>query len=282
MLQVVFGESERGTISHALRLKHKEDQEKLRGKPLIGKDEDVIFITNTLDIGDIDCSLISDIRKEIIIKIICENTRNEEELSNLKNDVKLHWDMCVADYEMLLKRAKEGETVQIWYSDAPYSLCGFYNVLYELKNFDCKVTAIKLPQWEATKYGIKSAIGWHEIAPGDWASYLPLEIELTKPERIALAHTWDQLKKENAPLRASINGQLLSVGIDFYDYFIHKEIPEGEFRAGNLIGNVLGKYRLSISSCLIMQRIRSMIESRELNIVRENINFYECILKSKS
>jgi len=36
-----------------------------------------------------------------------------------------YWDGCVSDSNKLMTSAKDGEPVRIWYSDAPYSMCGF-------------------------------------------------------------------------------------------------------------------------------------------------------------
>lgn len=304
MLQVVFGDSEKGAIVCALnfsnsiggahtigvinsdgreptqeerdsalaQFRHQWEQERLRGKPLGGNRADVIGITAALDIGDIDCPLIGDTRRELTHRILSADPWNE--LSEMDESIKLYWDGCVADYETLIKRAKAGEPVRIWYGSAPYSLCGFNSVLYELRDCDCRVTAVRLPVCEQTEYGIKSAIGWGEISPGDWAGYLTLETEISKPARVALAEVWEKLKRENAPVRALVNGRLHSVNIDFYDDFIRREMPNGTVKVAQLIGNVLGKHQLGIGDWFIARRIQTMIETGELRASHEDTGFY--------
>jgi hypothetical protein len=64
----------------------------------------------------------------------------------------------------------------------------------------------------------------------------------------AIASHWAELQKENAPLRAVINGRLQSVPENFYDDFILREIAleKNEFHEANLIGRIFGKYQLGI------------------------------------
>lgn len=52
------------------------------------------------------------------------------------------------------------------------------------------------------------------------------------------AYSWQTLQRENAPLRAVLNGQLVSVPETLYDDFILREIAaeQDEFREANVIG----------------------------------------------
>lgn len=78
----------------------------------------------------------------------------------------------------------------------------------------------------------------------------------------ALSFRWDQLKQENAPLRAVVNRQLVSVSEDFYDSFIFRELnsQEDEFMEAYLIGKVLGNYSLGISDSFLALRIEKFIK----------------------
>lgn len=90
---------------------------------------------------------------------------------------------------------------------------------------------------------------------------------------------WEQLKREKAPLRIVLNGKLHSADMDFYDCFIRKEIPNGTFKVGELIGFVLGRNQLGIGDWLIAQRVQKMIELGELTVIQESPAFYGTILK---
>lgn len=80
-------------------------------------------------------------------------------------------------------------------------------------------------------------------------------------------------------MRVVLNGKLHSVKMDFYDPFIRKEIPDGPFKAAQLIGLVLGRNQLGIGDWLIAQRIRRMVESHELIAVQKDPAFYGTTLK---
>ncbi|MEG2013991.1 MAG: DUF3658 domain-containing protein, partial [Anaerovoracaceae bacterium] len=80
---------------------------------------------------------------------------------------------------------------------------------------------------------------------------------------------WAALQAENAPLRAVLNGKLVSVSENMYDSFILREIEveDDEFQEANLIGRVLGKYQLGIGDAWIAGRIEKMIGDGNLAVV---------------
>ena len=88
-------------------------------------------------------------------------------------------------------------------------------------------------------------------------------------EQKVFASRWDELKEEDAPLRVLINGCLVGVKEDFYDFLIRRELPEGEIIQARLIGNLLLKYPLGISDSWYMNRINHMIETGEIEVVKE-------------
>ncbi len=185
------------------------------------------------------------------------------------------WAQYRQDRARLTEAAKGGERVRIWYSAAPWSLCGFYDVCWLLRDCDCSVTAVELPRWMARQDGtVASCLSWGELPPGDWASYLPLEQEIPKSVRRAITMEWMMLREENAPLRAVVNGWLTGVGEDFYDPFLRARIPDGTFQVAQLIGEVLGRARLGIGDWWLAKRIQAMAGRGELVIVSEGDGFY--------
>ncbi len=313
MVEVVFSDSEKGamrygqnftskgggtiavTIVHAngeqptqaeydvamAEAQRRQEQELKNGKPLGGKPDDVIGLSFALDIGDIALPVTDTSRRDLIARMLGSDPWDE--LQDMKDDINRYWDGGISDLNKLMTRAKAGEPVRIWYSEAPYSMCGFYDTIYQLKSCECPVSAVRLPAF--TSYGkqeVKSAVSWGEIGPGEFAYYLPLESEIPGATRKAIIAEWEKLKQENAPLRAVINGRLQSVGMDFYDNFIRKEIPDAPFKVAQLIGSVLGRNQLGIGDWLIARRIRKMIESGELAVAQKNSAFYGTTLKRTS
>ena len=310
MVEVVFNESEKGSmkvgqhfgrgISGAIGVwmscsdgtqptreeygaalaeaKRRQEQEWRDGKPLGGDPGDVVGLSFALDIGDIASPATDPSRKELLTRMFAAD--RWDELQDMQNSVDQYWNGCISDLDRLTARAKAGEPVRIWYSNAPYSMCGFYDAVSVLKGYGCRISAVRLPLW--VPFGedeAKSSVHWGEVAPGEFARYLPLETEIPGSVQRAMTMEWAQLKRENAPLRVVLNGKLHSADLDFYDYFIRKEIPDGTFKVGQLIGFVLGRNQFGIGDWLVAQRVRKMIESGELTVVQAGAAFYGTVLE---
>jgi hypothetical protein len=127
--------------------------------------------------------------------------------------------------------------------------------------------------------------GWGELAPEEWRRYL--RFQRVAPPSLCqyCASYWNALQKQNAPLRAMLNGQLHSVSETIYDDFILREIAEEgeEFLEAKVIGQVLGKYHLGIGDAWLGLRIEAMIQAGALQVVTkaaEGDPSYHRILKS--
>ena len=152
------------------------------------------------------------------------------------------------------------EPVRIWYSQNPDELCGLFHLLTILPaNADIRV--VRLPEYEVFGTELRIYSGWGELDPFELGRFQALERKLTDIERRYFADLWRELQRENGPLRAVVNGRLMTVGADFYDPVILRELenqPE-RFHEGRLIGDILGKYPLGIGDSLIALRIEKFI-----------------------
>lgn len=292
MIEVVFSESVKGSMKVGKSYKKEnfikggfayigkpptieELERKYEGKPLGGNSEDVVGITLSLDIGDISGNITGIKRKQFILEMlknplgINENELNEE-----------YWRRAISDVQKLKESASNGESIRIWYSDAPYSICGFYYVVSLLRDEPCRLSAIKLPDYQIFENGqVKEYVSWGELLPGKFFEFLKYESEISHTERIFLADRWRKLQKENGPLRAVVNGKLVSVEEEFYDDFIRNEIPSHDFKMGRVIGEVLGKHGLGIGDWWVAQRIRRMVENEELEVITSHELEYQSTLR---
>lgn len=166
----------------------------------------------------------------------------------------------------LFCRAKKGESIRIWTSDTPDETCGFCWLINQLKSIgfeNLDINYIKLPDFHVMPDGtVVIYSGWGEVAPHQWGNLARLGQKLPANFMHALSFRWDQLKQENAPLRAVVNRQLVSVPEDFYDSFIFCELnkQEDEFMEAYLIGKVLGNYSLGIGDSFLALRIEKFIK----------------------
>ena len=308
MLQVVFSESEWGTLKMAThcrpsswddgvigfifgdgekeptqeekdqvmaRFKAKREKENRRAQPVGGNPGDVLCPCVGLDIGPLSGPDAEKARFDLLTAWLGGDFPLPDCDPDDHTQRDMLWEQRKRDRERLLEGGKHGEAVRIWYSSAPYSLCGFYDVLWQLRDCNCPVTALEMPRWMPWEDGtVQSCLNWGELSPGDWAAYLPLEREIPQNVRRAIAMEWSQLREENAPLRAVVNGRLHSVGEDFYDPFIRAHIPDGTFRVAQLIGEVIGRHQLGIGDWWIAKRIQAMENRGELITVSKGDRFY--------
>ena len=152
------------------------------------------------------------------------------------------------------------EPVRIWTSRNPDEFCGFCHILTELPK-DADIRVVELPEYEVFGKEIRTYSGWGEIGPYELGRFQTLERSLSTTERRYFSMLWRTMQQENSPLRAMVNGQLLSVGADFYDGIILRELEKQprEFHEGRLIGEILGRYQLGLGDSLIALRIEEFI-----------------------
>ena len=172
------------------------------------------------------------------------------------------------DMEKLLSAAKDGIPIRIWKSNAPYSTCGFHFVCHLLRNIDCNISVVSLPEYNPiSENETEEYSHWGEVDAGKFYQFLSLEKQLTKIEKRIISDHWHDLMEENAPLRAIINGKLTSVPENFYDFIIMNNLPDNDFIMARFIGKLLGEYRLGISDSWYALRIEKMIEENKLIVV---------------
>ena len=280
VIGVIFGEGEKEPTQEEknqaiAQFKAQREKENRRARPVGGNPGDVLCPSVGLDIGPISGPDVEKARFDLLTAWLGGDFPLPDCDPDDYAQRDMLWEQRQRDRERLLEGGKHGEAVRIWYSNAPYSLCGFYDVLWQLRDCDCPVTALEMPRWMPLEDNtVQSCLNWGELSPGDWAAYLPLEREIPKNVRRAIAMEWSQLREENSPLRAVVNGRLHSVGEDFYDPFIRAQIPDGIFRVAHLIGDVLGRYQLGIGDWWIAKRIQAMETQGELITVSKGDGFY--------
>jgi hypothetical protein len=253
MLEVVFSDNMKGAMKMAKNYNEKsmiggaigyigkkpskyELKKRFEGKAIGGNSQDVVYIGFSLDVGDISGQIDGCERKNVFQKVwgcVDFDERETEKFFHMQRE----------DLEKLVTTATQGTPIRIWKSNAPYSACAFAFVCDVLRNIDCKTSVVSLPKYrKIDENTIESYSNWGEISPGQFYSFLPLERELPNIEKHMESNLWQNLKAENAPLRAVVNGNLISVQEDFYDHIIIKNIPDEEFVMAQLIGRILSKY----------------------------------------
>lgn len=292
MLEVVFSESTKGSMRIAKNYNEKnmlggaiayiggkpskaELKKHFEGKAVGGDSKDVVYIGFALDIGDISGNFDGIERHNVFKKLWgrfdFDDNEQEQFFYNQRKDM-----------EKLLSAAANGGPIRIWRSNTAYSTCGFYFVCNILRNIDCKISVVLLPEYkQISQNEVMTYTDWGQIEPGKFYQFLNLEKQLYQSEKQIFSNCWCNLVSENAPLRAVVNRKLISVPEDHYDYIITKNIPDNDFLMARLIGEIMGNYKLGVSDSWYALRIDKMIEDNKLIIV-ENKHMshpYEKILK---
>ena len=108
--------------------------------------------------------------------------------------------------------------------------------------------------------------GWGEVPPWLWGA-LSQKTEALEPwQAAAFSRKWKALKRENAPLRGVIAGQIFSLPEDFYDGFLRQELlklPE-QFPEAILIGRLLGQYPIGMGDAFWALRVEEWIAQGRL------------------
>ena len=278
MLEVVFSDSEKGSMQIAKNYNVKniisgatgyigekptkaELVKNFEGQAVGGSSQDVVNIGFLLDIGDISGEIDGEERQNVFRKLWgrfgFDNKEQEQFFQNQRKDM-----------EKLLSAAKNGTPIRIWKSNAPYSTCGFHFVCHLLRNIDCNISVVSLPEYNPiSENEIAEYSHWGEVEAGKLYQFLSLEKQLTEIEKRFISDHWHELMEENAPLRAILNGKLTSVPENFYDFIIMNNLPGNDFIMAGLTGRLLGEYRLGISDSWYALRIEKMIEENKLIVV---------------
>lgn len=287
MIEVLFGESEAASMKAAKNTVviggvngpasvwmagKKKPPEKLFAGWVEGTAKEVVCLGFMLDIGDIKMSVDSSYRKELIYSLFSQNQYGRA--LELEDESKQVGDVYVNELQRLIQFLEGGEAIRIWYSDAPYSRCGFYSLCRLLLKYENEIHVVKLPEYVSREKSIISYSNWGEVSAEEFAGFLPRERALTREEVRMYAMLWSELSEENSPLRTVINGRVIGVPEDFYDFLLWKKITHKPIKEGRIIGDILGCYQLGVGDWWYARRIDYHIQQGNIMISEDSENKY--------
>lgn len=236
--------------------------------PLGGNPADVYCIDAAWSIGDISENEIGDGRRKVLARLFSILPTEENTDQQIDDVISRNRDAL----REILMRSSRGEAIRIWYSHNPDDMCGFYWLLAQLHEIRAHgaIYTVRLPEWAYEGQDtLCTYIGWGELSPGKWGHYLSSQQEVQPSLLSACSIRWQQLQKENAPLRIFLNGRLQSAPETIYDSFILQEAERQppEFREANAVGSVLGKYQLGIGDAWIALRFEQFIKDGLFEVI---------------
>lgn len=291
MVHVVFSTSARGSLRMALagaggaaavgaiggtggplgRLAAKREaarskRETAEAPPLEGTPADVLCLPLALSVGDISEAEPGGRRKGVLAGLWAMGPfENEEFADKMLTEAR-------RALEALDRRAGAGETVRVWQGPGADDACGLRFLAHRLRplGFDkLRAERARLPEfWPRPDGTAVRCDGWGEVEPQHWAALADPE-PLAAPVLNALAQEWAALRAENAPLRAVVNGRLMSAAENFYDGFVLEVLraqPE-QFREAEAIGRLLGSLRTGVSDGFAAMRLEALVRKGLLEVV---------------
>lgn len=249
MLEVVFTQSFNSSMQYAAYAKHDE----------------ICCLPLALSIGDIRFddtdNLIKLGREQAFDQLLFSSPK-----VNRKQDLQDLLLQNRVNFKVLLEGVRAGKSVRVWSSNNPDEACGIawlMELFFQLKLDKTTVNFVFLPHFDLRKNSTAIQYnGWGEVAPQDIERMATAYTRtLTFAEKVAFAMVWRRLQAENAPLRAVVNGRIVSVPEAFYDSLIMQEfehLPE-EFVEAELVGNVLGHYPFGFGDSWVALRIEKML-----------------------
>ena len=236
--------------------------------PLGGTPSDVLGLSLGLDMEDIREPL-GEARRELLRRWYDGNDEAADQ----------DWQETLESADRL-RACGTGDAVRIWVDHTPSSACGLLHAASILEKTGAAVSVVPLPHWREEGKTVVSYQGWGEVEPELFGHFLSREEPVPPLILGVMASRWRELQQENAPLRAVVNGRVRSVGAHFYDGLIRKHIPEGQTKIANIIGDVLGREKPGIGDIWLAERIRWMLSTGELRMVREDPErFYSSVVE---
>lgn len=291
MIEVLFGESEAASMKAAKSMKivgyvngptsvlvtgKETPPERTFAGWVEGTSEDVVCLGFMLDIGNIKEPIDSPYRKNLIYSMYAQNqyVKNPE----IDQELKLTGEVYLNELLRLKEYLENGETIRVWYSDTPYSICGFYSLCQILQKYKNEIHIVKLPEYMVRKTSIISYRNWGEVSAEEFAEFLTYESVLTKEEVRMYAQLWTELTEDNSPLRAMINGKVTGVSEDFYDFLIWKRLTRKPIKEARLIGDILGCFQIGMGDWWFARRIEHFIQQDKIKVINHSENKYARVI----
>lgn len=165
---------------------------------------------------------------------------------------------------LLTEARKTAAPVRVWISPHdPGDVCGLYFLCDFLAGADAPLYVVSLPACEAREDSFLEYRGGEDVPPEALGAAAQKTETLSPSARTAYAFLWRTLREESAPLRAYVNGRILNVPEDFYDFALRRSIPEGAFPLAQAIGRALNELP-GVSDRLLFLRAQEMQRRGEI------------------
>ncbi len=228
------------------------------------KSADILRFNWMLDIGTLQEGINSKYRKSLPGKMIMRETffcPDEEGIPGIGA-------LNTRHLNRLKKHLQNNDPIRVWYADDTESLCGLFFLCTLFKEYDAPIYALEAPR-VSTHYGkMYFSNGWGCFKPEEMEELIPRQRLMGRQEICAYAERWEELVKENALLRVSVNGIPISVDADFFDRFIEQNLPDKAVKEAVVIGDTLGKSMIRANVSYLVWRVQCMIDAGKIVVLK--------------
>lgn len=189
--------------------------------------------------------------------------------------------------EEIVGKVRNGAIPRIWYGHNAQDLCGLMSLLYKLKDIDCPIIELELPEEVRMPNGRKrkNCRSWGQFYPEELCIPISGAKVLTEEKKQSLLTRWQNLVKENTEYRVYENGELKSVD---FEYLRAKAIPhfyKNKFSLTKLTGRLLEKEEAFKDLCVVSalpRFIYRLIDVGDVEFLGHRVSIFEddCWLKS--
>lgn len=167
----------------------------------------------------------------------------------------------------------EKEQIRAWFcAHCPGEICGFLHLCHLLRGTDLPFSAVFLPAEEWQEDNTLVSYGGMGEIPPERLGRLAREREnpVSPAQRTVYSTMWQLLVRENAPLRAVVNGRAANVPEDFYDFALFANLPRAgkECTTGQVIGKALGMLP-GVGDRWLALRLEKLAESGVIEITAQ-------------
>jgi len=222
------------------------------GKNIEGSPRDVLPLVLALDIGELSGSI--DARYDVLTMLYGRYDGVAGQMAENNN----------AALTRLKQAGNTRQPVRIWVGSCdPAELCGLYYVCDLHRETDAPLSVIFTPELTESGNTITQYRSTGEIPPEVFGDLVMYEKPIGSFLKMFYSDLWRGLVRENAPLRAFINGRVMGVPEDFYDHMLRQNMPDDEFIVAWVIGKTLAQLP-GIGDAWLYLRLQAMIRAGEL------------------
>lgn len=230
----------------------------------IPADDEILCLAYMLDQGDIQQPADSDYREEYIYNMLMQNSEPEA-AEEIREAIQSYTDSL----NYLIDQARQGAEIRVWNEMSPASVAGFYHLCSMLVPYGIGFHYIEISR---RFHNPNYAPGTTSLATSLYdrlEELMHMELELPSYDVNYYANIWSSLQEENASLRAIVNGQLISVPDNLYDFIILKRLDVPKMEC-SVIGEILASDQKRLTDAWLTARIEKLIEEGAIEVLEDN------------